>query len=262
MQTAIHNDTLVHYLGLTGGHGLGKSSFANELEARFSRYHDVKVVRLNMADKLREQFNSSLPFSLRDEKQHPLERPALQYFGEIWRRQDKNIWVEKMLNVVPYFPYLYESDGDDPRVAIVIVADAYHFNEMVLMDQLVLVSNPSEPVDVGTGYQAASIRETRWALANAPVMRQLVGHVDSFQASTASEFNSPHNLDKVERSTIDLINRKFALLHLHPLKEPEHASSLDLPPPHAGTADQLAGYRQWLGASPVDQLDGGPAGEP
>ena len=139
------------YVGVIGGHGSGKSSFARRLADFLGRESDYKASVIPIAAPLKRLAADSLGLQvLPDQNKPPSLRRLLQGFGESRRSLDKNAWVRDWAN----WTVRLHPDAD-----IVISPDTYHWNEVAMMDYLVATSG-GEMVEDGYGTPV-SVRQAR-----------------------------------------------------------------------------------------------------
>jgi energy-coupling factor transporter ATP-binding protein EcfA2 len=149
-------------IGLVGNHGSGKSTLTSILQMDLSLTQPgTQVLHLSFADPIRQRLNSILPVPLTRTKQHPYEREALVFLGEMWRRQDPDFFVTALHNKIKTEQLPYTK-------TIVLVDDVYHFNERDACDLVFYFQNTQyqEP----SGYRPLSVAQTQEMLAEAAIV--------------------------------------------------------------------------------------------
>jgi hypothetical protein len=235
----------VYYVGFLGHHRTGKSTVADVLCAELEQFEGIAVARVNMADPLRETLEEALPNLLDPHcKKHELERSALQYAGEIWRRQNKNVWIQQFLNTVD--EYLHCAQQNSAQALLVLVADIYNHNELTLMDHLVLVRHAQHSHGMYE-YMPETIRQTSWALDHPFVVRELLqGTLQPFVVSSPEELSSAETVNALRDAIWQGINNKLTGLGHEPL-EVRHLTSL------GGMSYEAPDFRAALGTPAVPQ---------
>lgn len=148
-------------IGLVGNHGSGKSTLTSILQMDLTLTRpNTQVLHLSFADPIRTRLNSILPVPLTRTKQHPYEREALVFIGEMWRRQDPDFFVNTFYNKV-------RTEQLPNTKTIVLVDDVYHFNERDACHLVFYFQNTQyqEP----QGYRPLSVDQTQQMLAEAAI---------------------------------------------------------------------------------------------
>lgn len=126
------------YVAICGDHGTGKTTLAKQAQQRLHDLlwpHNVDVRIVAMADELRETLGRVTPKPLRKDRKEPLEREALQWYGDSVRRADSNYWVRRWLARV-------HSEKRGASAQIVIADDVYYLNEAFCQDVICVVKKP------------------------------------------------------------------------------------------------------------------------
>jgi hypothetical protein len=188
------------YVGVTGTHGVGKTSFVTALEDTLlnNPVHGPFVLQplhMTFAGPLRNNLVALTHTPLTD-KRHPLERAALQYVGEMARAKDRNHWLRLFLERVQDATYREDDVAHQPDqlpVIVVLVDDVYHWNEAGAMDLLLQV-RPENLDTLPRGPDASVSENETWELLDS--LTPPAGETYMFYAERPAEFNTPKNQDR------------------------------------------------------------------
>lgn len=237
----------IYYVGFVGDHGSGKTTFADNLQAELESLNLVHVLRINMADALREHLGPALPITPDTKvKHHPLERYTLQYAGEAWRLADKNYWITHFLNKVQQGLWAMEEDilEGPSKPVVVIVADTYNLNELPLMNTVVMLHKrdpASEKPELhildtlaelqtktAQKYLAETVRSTQYALNQHAIIADVVdGPVVNIRGLMPSDIGSFDNILFAASVVLQDLTDRVEVLGLPPLALPLAMQQLD-----------------------------------
>ena len=134
------------HVGIVGAHGLGKTSLMDEIEFHLREHQPgLSVHRVSFADPIREELIPlSGSYTLSKDKNHPYEREALIYTGEVNRRANRNTFIAAFLNDV--WGRTMCMDSEASSIHVVLSDDVYHWNEAAMMDLLIRVKDTDNTV--------------------------------------------------------------------------------------------------------------------